>query len=798
MFERLGSWVSAHWAWVLAGWIVAIVGLHMVAPPWDEVTLDGDFAYLPDRMTSIRGEKLLAAAFPDAKTKSQLVLVLARDKGQLEEQDYALAEQLAAKYTPKEDEKSPVVMVWDYRTEVFGRRMVSRATEHGQAMLVMLHMTNEFMAINNLKVIGQIYKDLKALRQSPEFPKGLEIGATGSAALGADILFSSGESIKNTERTTVALVVIILLMVYRAPGLVLVPLLTIAASVDVSKSLVALLALASHKFPWLHYEVYKTSEIFIIVILFGAGTDFCLFLIARYREELQRGLPMPRAISYSLSQVGGALAGSALTTILGLGMMFFADFGKFRYGGPTIAIALVVALLASLTLGPSLLRLSRQWVFWPFHIRPVSDANGDVGPKPSRFWVLTADAILARPGIILLASIALLLPLAVKGLSIRISYNLVNELGGERESVRGLTLLQRHFPVGETGPITLLAYQPNAQFDSQEGQRQIALLTKYLYELSYTTSTGQVIQPILKVRSLTEPLGDPPGTFNPLSVAGRQKIAVLRHPRTKATYLATAPNLSGKVTRFDLITGYDPFSMESVALFNYIERQLVTLTQDPNSDWYKASFDFVGTTAGIRDLKEVTSSDETLIQRLVVLAVLAVLVVLLRRPMVSLYLILSVLFSYFITIGLTEIFFAWFYGATYEGLDWKVPIFLFVLLTAIGQDYNIYLVTRVFEEQERYGIREGLRQAVIHTGGIITSCGLIMAGTFVSMNTGTLRGMHELGFSLSFGVMLDTLVIRTVLVPAFLAIWQRQKPAAPEALAVPAPMGEPAASSVSL
>src|SRR5262249_8481696 len=189
-----------------------------------------------------------------------------------------------------------------------------------------------------------------------------------------------------------------------------------------------------------------------------------------------------------------------------------------------------------------------------------------------------------------------------------------------------------------------------------------------------------------------------------------------------------------------------------------IEQTVADLSADPKSVWHGATFELSGPTAGIRDLERVTLADRRRIEALVAAAVFVVILVLLRSPLVCAYLIATVLASYLVTLGAVRVIFELAYGADYPGLDWKAPLVLFVILVAVGQDYNIYLVTRVFEEQRRLGPLSGLHRAVVQTGGIITSCGIIMAVTFGSMIASSLRGMVEMGVALSLGVLLDTFV----------------------------------------
>ncbi len=188
-----------------------------------------------------------------------------------------------------------------------------------------------------------------------------------------------------------------------------------------------------------------------------------------------------------------------------------------------------------------------------------------------------------------------------------------------------------------------------------------------------------------------------------------------------------------------------------------------------------AEIGLAGSTSAVNDLKNVTTSDQRRMYILVTLGVYAILVALLRRPGICLYLILTVVLGYLASLGVTELVFRALHHGTepWQGLDWTVGFFLFVILVAVGEDYNILLMARVIEEEKKHGITEGTRLAVAHTGGIISSCGLIMAGTFGSMLTGTLTSLRELGFALGLGILLDTFLVRPVLVPAFVVVMDR-------------------------
>jgi RND superfamily putative drug exporter len=662
--------------------------------------------------------------------------------------------------------------VWTWQDPVLGSKL---GDKNRHARLIVLQMQTEFIATSNIGLVNRMNSLIESgrLGVASVASPGLEIGLSGSAAVGGDMMRAAAASVKQTEWITVLMILGILAIVYRGPLLVAIPLATIGISLVVSTSLIALLANRPESPEPQHgLKVFTTTRIFVIVLLFGAGTDFCLFLIARIRELLsQQAHPnrnqSRRAVAISWISVHDALLGSALTTMVGLGLMYFSEFEKFKFTGPIIALSLAVTILVCLTFTPAVLCGLGQWAFWPASKRPVE--NGLVG----RFWERVAEGVVDYPKTTLLGSLVFLGIPAIYGWTQQnwVTYDFARELNWDAPSRAGTRLLERYFTTRDASPITVIVARPTAIEDEKHWRAAIEDLKQKLY-----------VPSVLAVRSLTDPLGDfPPDRRVGLFAQDAWRRRLLEsHRSTQQLYVTSDPDYRHRVTRLDVLIEPDPFSTQAETILADVRSRLEAERSRTESHWHGSEFSYTGTTPGIADLKAITQADQVRIQWLVTLGVWVVLLVVLRKFWVSSYLILTVLLSYLTTLGLTLWFFHWAYGDDFVGLDWKVPLFLFVILVAVGQDYNVYLTTRVFEEQARHGPIKGLKLAMGRTGGIITSCGFVMAATFVAMtihspNMPVLRGIVELGFALALGVLIDTLFVRSVLVPAMFAWMTRRQ-----------------------
>ncbi|HVS37997.1 MAG TPA: MMPL family transporter [Gemmataceae bacterium] len=796
MFSFLGRFSASHPWWICTAWLLLGVGVALMAPDAGRGTQDDDVRFLPDRCPSVRGYKLLQESFPQDVFASRVLFAVQRSDGPLTEADLHLVDGMAADLNQLKDAEPALQIgrIVSYRQPFLGKRLLS---EDGRCTLLQVSLATPYMALQTAAAVDRAEQVVRK-RLTDAGAAAPQLYVTGHAGVGRDLVRASAHGLDSTTLATIILVIVILLAVYRAPLLALVPLVTIAGSVWVALKVLALCTVIPG------FYLVNTSQIFAVVMLYGAGTDYCLFLISRYREELAAGRGRDAALTRAVGSVGGALAASAGTVICGLGMMAFAEFAKVRSGGPAIAIGLGVALAASLTLAPALLRLLGPVVFWPRSqgISVASQKEGALTPVPGplapSLWGWLSRQVTTRPIAIFAASVAVLLPLAVLGFQVHAAYRATGELAPACQSVVGLSVVESHFKAGEVGPITVLL-ESSRPWEGKEGEAVIRHLSMTIQNLDNVAEVRSWTQP------LGEPLADPPpdlnaakgGVFGALMNTVRETFTDPVRKGAHDVYLAKTPPPKEKgkeraaprwFTRLDVVLKTDPFDPKSNETLGVIERCLDQELPRCTAGYGAVRAESYGVTVGARDLADVTESDRLRINALVLVGVFLILMVLVRRPWLAAYLLGTVLLSYYATLGATTLA-AWtWYGRPLCEVDWRVPFFLFTILVAVGEDYNILLVTRMLQERKRHGTDEGTRRALRHTGGAITSCGLIMAGTFATLMLAGLNTLVQIGFALAFGVLLDTFVVRPFLVPAFtLLMWRREdgrKAAAPKKIAL--------------
>ena len=806
-FDLIARLVNRRGWLVVLAWVALAVALRQYAPTWDSVSLDDDVRFFPEGSLSVDGQALLDRGFPDA-VASTAVLVAERPGRSLSEADRRFIVGLADRIRGLIGPDSRIVEVTDFQ-EPYMDAVLLGGGEDGQAALTLVGLDSVYASKQTRLAVNQLEEVVAAL--ADEVPEGLNLAMTGSAVVGHDQNEAFNGSIDTTTIATVGLVVLILLLVYRSPLLVLIPLVTIALSV-----IIALKGLPTLRWvPGLDFQVINVTKVFVIVVLFGAGTDYCLFLIARYREERRRLDSTAEALRVAIREVGAALFASAGTVIVGLGMLWFSSFAKIQYSGPAIALSLAVALLAALTLAPVFLRWFGRAVDWPFggHRAGSARLDGD-GKDPESYvaqqlrgpWGRIANLVVRHPVLILAVSTAPMVALAVVGARTKVNYEQLSDLPRSAPSKVGGRIIRDYFSIGELGPTTLLLATPAVDFRTVEGREALEGLVDRL----------ERVPEVASIRALTRPLGTPldqafplskeeqalPGFLRTRVEQARQVLIEQGYRKAEQVYVSTRPmdpDDAGRITRLDLLLGIDPFSEPGLDALDSI-RAVVNATVAPDSGEPLAGAEvgYAGSTAQIYDLRETITVDERRMYLYVTLGVYAILVLLLRRPGISLYLIATVVVGYLATLGITDYVFGMLHEGPdpWQGLDWKVSFFLFVILVAIGEDYNIFLMSRVVEEERSHPPVEAVRRAVAATGGIISSCGLIMAGTFGSMLTGRLLSLRELGFALGLGVLLDTFIVRPILVPAFIVLLERRRSKghrrpSTETVAVPEEVGVP-------
>jgi putative drug exporter of the RND superfamily len=534
------------------------------------------------------------------------------------------------------------------------------------------------------EVLGKRADQMRDIADSR--PAGLDFHITGPGGFGAD----SSEAFAGIDGkllySAAAVVIIILLLTYRSPVLWLLPLVSAGVALFSAQAVIYLLATKAD------LTVNAQSAGILTVLVFGAGTDYALLLVARYREELRRHKDRHEAMAFALHRAGPAIVASGSTVIAGMLCLLFASMNSTKGLGPVAAIGIVVALLAMLTLLPALLVICGRWVFWP--LRPT---YGSADHTETGVWAKVGNRIAKRPRTTWVVTTLILGTLALGNLQLD-AHGLSNQESfiGTPDSVVGARVLAEHFPAGSGQPLVVVSRAESAD----------AVRTAF----ANTEGIASVAQPQIK-----NGLAYMEGT------------------------MSAAP--------------------DSQAAKDTVDRVRAAVHSVPNAEAQAG-----GGTAILLDTLRASAHDNKIIIPIVLIVVLLILALLLRAIVAPLILVGTVVLSFAAALGVSALVFKHVLG--FGGADPSLPLFVFVFLVALGIDYNIFLMTRVHEEAKQHGTRRGALIGVAATGGVITSAGLVLAGTFAVLATLPVVAFAEIGFAVAFGVLLDTIIVRSVLVTA--------------------------------
>ena len=515
---------------------------------------------------------------------------------------------------------------------------------------------------------------------------GLETKVTGGAGYNADLL-SVFESINGTLLLAAfVLVIFILILIYRSPIFWLIPL----ASVGFAELATQAIGLQLTKGGVI---VNGQSSAILSILVLGAGTDYALLLVARYREELRRRNDRHEAMALALRTAGPAIFASGLTVIAALLCLTLAEVNGTAGLGPIGALGIAVAMVAMLTLLPALLVICGRWVFFPFIPRVDPSASGE----PAGLWRRLGERIAKRPRRVWIGVVAVLLVLSLGVLNFDDGLTTGNGFRDDVEAVAGQKLLNESFPSGANAP------------------------------------TNIIVRDLLGFEGVRAAVAAVPGVES-VEPAGSSSDTIL----------------------LKAVLEPEPFSTEAYALIPKL-RAAAKGAGGPQTL-------VGGATAAEADLREAAARDTRLIVPIALLIVLLILVVLLRCIVAPLLLIATVILSFAAALGVSVVVFELLFG--FPGSDPSMPLFAFVFLVALGIDYNIFLMARVREEAGNHGTRAGMLRGLAVTGGVITSAGIVLAGTFAVLGVLPLVFLTQIGFVVAFGVLLDTFVVRSILVPA--------------------------------
>jgi RND superfamily putative drug exporter len=684
-FASIVTGRRAKWV-VLAVWLVVVFAAFPLGSKLSDQTTDSTESFLPSSAESTEVVRKLEHDFPQGQTDTGIVVyrnsqgLTAADRQRIA----ADAQAIQAAGKDKIDLVEPPAVPFTESTQAL-------VSKNGQVATMVLTTPTNFDKEGDW---GNNVRDI-----TDKNTGDMQVYVTGNLGFSAD----ANDVFKNIDTklllATVTLVLVLLGAIYRSVLVALTPLIVVFFAYTLAQALIYAYAKSGA-------TVSTNSTSILIVLMFGVGTDYCLLLVSRYREELKRIEDKHEAMARSVRRAGPAILASGLTVALAMLVLSLADNRGTSSLGPVFAIGVVCALAAGLTLLPTLLTIFGRRGFWP---RKNVVAYDPEHPSAGRqgLWRRFGDRVLQRPAMALAVTGGVFIAGAFGLLAYKVDYSTTSFFKHSVESVRGFDVLRSAFPAGTLAPTTILVESDRCPVPPAE-----------------IADVQQKLRTVKGVAGVSPPV-------------------------------QTSRN--GCEAALDLVLRGDPLNKSSL--------DVVPRMRDAVANLPPGLTALVGGSSAINyDLDNANQHDLELIAPLALLVMAMILAILLQSLVAPLLLLASVVLSFACTLGISILFIRDVVGDA--GFDSSIPIFAFIFLVALGIDYTIFLMARVREEARRYGTREGMLRALSATGPVITSAGIILAGTFSVLMTLPVSFTFDLGFMVALGILLDTFIVRTIMVPA--------------------------------
>lgn len=536
---------------------------------------------------------------------------------------------------------------------------------------------------------------------------------TGPAAIASDSvkLFEQADVVLIIA--TVALILVLLIVIYRSPLLAIIPLLACGIVYLVVDRALGLAGEAG-----LFLDAQTLS--IMAILLFAAITDYSLFVFSRFREELKLGNDKYTSMKKAMSKVAEPIFFSGATIIVAVLMLLFASDEAYSNFAPVFAIAVFIIAIGGLTLVPALFTLFGKTAFWPFIPKP-----GDGEKENAKFWGKLGSFVTTYPRIIIIVITFIMVAFSINVANIQYSFNILKSFPEDMESREGFEILESKYSPGSLAPTTVLISS-----DSEIENESLVALIAELEKQEGIESISPSSEAILQDRS-----------------------SILSE--------------NGEAARLQMILDEDPYSLAAIETIQLLQENAEETLQAAGVE-KQLSLYFTGETALQADIQRANDRDTFLVVILVTVFITIMLGLLTRSIIAPLYMMGTILLSFFSALGLGMLILEGFFDI--DAMGSRIPLYTFVFLVALGVDYNIMLVSRIKEEIGHFSMKEAVERGVSFTGGVISSAGLILAATFAVLTTQPILELFIFGFVVALGVIIDTFIVRSMLVPAIIVV----------------------------